>query len=250
MNKICDLLPLTVRTKWDEVFYQLDRLAKVNPFDSFNAFLYRERDIVDRHAEKQKEEKKSISHGTDSRFDTHDDRNSQSHHGEGSKKQKSESGSKFFKRAVLEHKKDTINHNTEECEVFKKYSLKEKLAALGEVRACFRCFENHQRKYCKAKEPCSTCSRTNHHSLMCRDDSDNDSKNEKKVKVIMKARMITKVNLIPMIVKLIGQVMMRVIVTTRQAILTLIVLILVVWLCMLLVPPRLLGQTYSEYIPG
>ena len=76
MNKICDLLPLTVRTKWDEVFYQRGQhhpLAKVNPFDSFNAFLYREREIVDRHAEKQKEEKKSVSHGTDS----HDDRNSQ-----------------------------------------------------------------------------------------------------------------------------------------------------------------------------
>ena len=180
VNKMCDLLPLTVRTKWDEVFYQLGPLAKVNPFDSFNAFLYRERDIVDRHAEKQKEEKKSVSHGTDS----HDDRNSQSHHGEGLKKKtKSEYESKFFKCAVLEHRKDNMKHNTEECEVFKKYSLKDKLSALSEVRACFRCFENHQRRYCKAKAPCSTCGRTNHHSLMCRDDSDNNSKNDNKAKI-------------------------------------------------------------------
>ena len=84
------------------MFYQLGPLAKVNPFDSFNAFLYRERDIVDRHAEKQKEEKKSVSHGTDS----HDDRNSQSHHGEGLKKKtKSEYESKFLNVQFLNTEK-------------------------------------------------------------------------------------------------------------------------------------------------
>ncbi len=68
---------------------------------------------------------------------------------------------------------------------------------------------------------------------MCRDDSDNNSKNDNKAKMDNDIKNDNKSNLIVMIAKLTGQVMTRVIVITRQAILRLIVFILVVWLYML-----------------
>ena len=90
----------------------------------------------------------------------------------------SEELNKFY--ACAYHCKDGIKHKTQDCSAFKKLDLNEKLTALKKVRACFKCFGNHARNSCKSSASCSLCGKSNHHTLMCRGNSETGSKGSKK----------------------------------------------------------------------
>jgi hypothetical protein len=77
-----------------------------------------------------------------------------------------QSPKKYFKCAFPAHRKDAINHTTEECKEFQKRTVKEKYELLKQVNACFRCFGNHQRRECPRKDHC-LCGSSQHHRSLC-----------------------------------------------------------------------------------
>ena len=80
-------------------------------------------------------------------------------------------GTKFYKCAYPEHRKDKINHTTSECKEFQKLPVSGKQGryeVLKQVNACFKCFGNHKKQDCPKKDPCPTCGSQSHHVLLCR----------------------------------------------------------------------------------
>ena len=176
VDVVNESLPPTVASDWNKVYHTLSPGDKIQPFNIFMMFLNNVRDTVRRLAEKQaplkrgeqKNEKKSNTNSTETK-ESKTEEQSGSHNGSGHGEERKKSDIKFFDCAI--HQKESIKHKTKDCDAFKKLSMDEKLSALKSVRACFRCFGNHHRKFCKAKDPCNVCGRLNHNSLLCKDTS-------------------------------------------------------------------------------
>jgi len=70
------------------------------------------------------------------------------------------------------------NHSTETCRKFSSLSNEDKYSLLKQHHACFRCLRKHPRSKCQG-EKCSQCKRNNHHTLLCRDNSNKNSTSHK-----------------------------------------------------------------------
>ena len=127
---------------------------KVHPFVSFMKFLEREREAVVRIAEVQPRRKKRNSFQV-----------------------KNQSSKKYHKCSYPPHRKDGINHITEDCKEFQKLPVKERCQLLKQVNACFRCFGNHQRRECPKQDHCS-CGNSQHHQLLCEQKSPTEKNND------------------------------------------------------------------------
>jgi len=166
VDHINKLLPRSIRTEWNRVYHRLPPESKVHPFSTFMSFLDGERKIVLRLIEKQPVDKRKLK--------------TETHYGESDKKGEDSQhhNNKYYPCAY--HCKDGIKHATKDCSAFKNLDVKDKLAALKKVRACFKCFGNHARIACKSSASCDTCGKSNHHTLMCRGKSDSSDHNSKK----------------------------------------------------------------------
>jgi hypothetical protein len=147
VDQITELLPNHLKVEWRRRYRDITPTEKVRPFVPFMKFLNTEREAVSRMAENQPKQRfKKTTH--------HVDRH-------GSKK--------FYKCAFPSHRKDNINHTTEQCKEFQKLPISGKngkYQLLKEINACFKCFGNHQRLNCTSKEQCN-CDSNRHHKLLC-----------------------------------------------------------------------------------
>ena len=162
VDSISDLMPGHSRIEWVRKYHDLSPAEKVHPFVPFMHFLEKEREAVTRLAEKQQprsrvETGKGSGHG---RGQTHQTEVTDS----------LKPGKKFFKCAYPSHRKDAVKHTTEECKEFQKLSVQGKQGkyeALKQVKACFKCFGDHNRMKCPSKQACSKCGSDKHHVLLC-----------------------------------------------------------------------------------
>lgn len=150
VDKICELLPPSVKMLWIRTYHQLPLHVKLKPLETFMGFLATERAAVARLAESSKK----ASHSSASNFAARND----------SKQQASQSK----KSACVVHRDETCKHKTTECKEFEKLSIDEKYQALRNVHACFKCFGFHRRDKCMSKRVCEHCKKSNHHSQLCR----------------------------------------------------------------------------------
>ena len=162
VDQITELLPNHLKVEWRRRYRDITPTEKVRPFVSFMKFLDTEREAVSRMAENQPRQRfKKTSH--------HADRH-------GSKK--------FYKCTFPSHRKDNINHTTEECKEFQKLPVggkNGKYQLLKEINACFKCFGNHQRQNCQSKEQCN-CDSNGHHKLLCEGKPKSDNPTGEEVK--------------------------------------------------------------------
>ena len=95
-----------------------------------------------------------------------------------------ESPKKYYKCAFPAHRKDNINHTTEECKEFQKLLISGKngkYQLLKEINACYKCLGNHLRQNCPSKVRCNSDS-THHHKMLCDAKPRSDYPSEEEVK--------------------------------------------------------------------
>ena len=161
VDDLTDLIRFSIQKEWLKTFNKLERDEKIHPFSSFMNFLMSERDVAIRLAErnsKKQEASKNASNSTMHTQSSTTDSTTES-------KSSSQYTSKFIKCAI--HKQST-SHSTSQCGEFKKLNLNQRLDALKQARACFKCLGPHLRTECKSKGKCSVCNLENHHFLLCR----------------------------------------------------------------------------------
>ena len=152
MEHICKLLPPSIKTVWSRMYCNLSPNDQLKPFIQFMLFLRGEKYTFQREADSDSSGTKTRTHGTTTKnSDTYE---------------RSNGSSKFCECAYHTH--NGVRHKTEECNAFMKLELKDKLAALKKINACFRCFQNHLRSKCERSDPCNVCGDIKHHSLMCK----------------------------------------------------------------------------------
>ena len=151
IDAICELLPSATKMVWIREYHTFSVEEKVRPLFKFLKFLTNERASVARLAENQKTKS---SRSTDTNVVSL------------GKSMQNNSN----KPSCVVHKGENVKHKTVDCSDFKALSLDEKYQALRDVHACFRCFGFHRRDQCKSKIKCNVCHRTNHHTLMCKQD--------------------------------------------------------------------------------
>lgn len=156
VDKICELLPGSVRMVWNRVYFQLEDRQKLHPLDTFMKFLQTERASVVRLADVQG---KRASHRTGSNFVSSTDSTPVA------------DSEKVTHSSCAVHRQAGVKHKTYDCKAFVKLSLSEKFEALRNAHACFRCFGSHRRDKCRAKVNCTICKKTNHQTLMCKQNS-------------------------------------------------------------------------------
>ena len=95
-----------------------------------------------------------------------------------------QSPQKYYKCAFPAHRKDNINHTTEECKEFQKLPISGKngkYQLLKEVNACYKCFGNHLRQNYPSNVRCN-CDSIHHHKMLCDAKPRSDYPNEEEVK--------------------------------------------------------------------
>ena len=156
VDKLCNKLPLTKKTEWQRVYYDLNSDTQLHPFPRFMQFLDRERGIVSRLVSTQEpaaKKKEVRSHYT-------------SDNQQGGNKNSNAQQRPKFPNCVLH---GDAKHTTEMCNDFKNLNpVEAKYDALRSVNACFRCFADHRRNRCRKRDPCENCGDSRHHTLMCR----------------------------------------------------------------------------------
>ena len=102
---ITELLPSHLKVEWRRNYRDMSSTEKVHPFIPFMKFLEGEREAVVRIAEVQPRRKKRNSFFT-----------------------KNQGSKKYYKCAFPSHRRDIINHTTEQCKEFHKLLVKERLS--------------------------------------------------------------------------------------------------------------------------
>ena len=148
VDRLCGLLPASLRRDWHRRYHTLEIAEQVQPFPSFMVFLAEERGIITRLVGSSPTSKRnsSVSHQTN--FDA-------------------DLSLEYSECAV--HGSGDVGHSTADCGVFQELSRSEKFEKLRSVKACFRCFGNHLRSNCQARDPCDICGKIGHHTLLCMD---------------------------------------------------------------------------------
>ena len=158
VDNLTDLLPTHLKVDWRRKYRDLSSAEKLQPFTPLMKFLERERSVVARLAENQHSKKRGNDNARGYSKTYHVERGAK--HGQRT----------YYKCAFPTHRKDTINHTTEQCKEFQKLSISGKdgrYELLKQVNACFKCFGNHRKLNCPKKLPCSSCGSDQHHSLLC-----------------------------------------------------------------------------------
>ena len=158
VDNLTDLLPTHLKGDWRRKYRDLSSAEKLQPFTPLMKFLERERSVVARLAENQHSKKRGNDNARGYSKTYHVERGAK--HGQRT----------YYKCAFPTHRKDTINHTTEQCKEFQKLSISGKdgrYELLKQVNACFKCFGNHRKLNCPKKRPCSSCGSDQHHSLLC-----------------------------------------------------------------------------------
>ena len=152
VDRLCNLLPVRIKEGWHEIHKGLgDHQTKMHPFTEFTMYLIQRRTAVSRLVDQEpvvRRSKEVFSHGTGVV-------------GNAPKQ-------KVKWKCVIHRDSELVAHVTENCKTFIALTRDEKYEALKEVHACFRCFENHNRRFCKFKKPCQKCGKIGHHTLLCR----------------------------------------------------------------------------------
>ncbi|CAB3984060.1 Hypothetical predicted protein [Paramuricea clavata] len=158
VDNLTDLLPTHLKVDWRRKDRDLSSAEKLQPFTPLMNFLDRERSVVARLAENQHSKKRGNDNVRGYSKTYHVERGAK--HGQRT----------YYKCAFPTHRKDTINHTTEQCKDFQKLSISGKngrYELLKQINACFKCFGNHRKLNCPKKLPCSSCGSDQHHSLLC-----------------------------------------------------------------------------------
>ncbi|CAB4032908.1 Hypothetical predicted protein, partial [Paramuricea clavata] len=158
VDNLTDLLPTHLKVDWRRKYRDSSSAEKLQPFTPLMKFLDRERSVVARLAENQHSKKRGNDNARGYSKTYHVERGAK--HGQRT----------YYKCAFPTHRKDTINHTTEQCKEFQKLSISGKdgrYELLKQVNACFKCFGNHRKLNCPKKLPCSSCGSDQHHSLLC-----------------------------------------------------------------------------------
>ena len=154
VDNLCNLLPVSVKEGWHERHLKLNAEEQLHPFAQFTEYLLEKRRAVSRLVDIQpvvSTRKKEVnSHGTRSQ-----------------EKQSPAAKKKVKWKCAVHKDSELVKHVTENCTQFMQMSRDEKYAALKSVHGCFRCFGDHPRGKCRYKEPCGSCGKTGHHTLMC-----------------------------------------------------------------------------------
>jgi len=59
-------------------------------------------------------------------------------------------------------------HPTEECKLFLSLNVTDRIKKVQKSRTRYRCFKDHQMKHCRSIYLCTICNRSNHNSLLCK----------------------------------------------------------------------------------
>lgn len=162
VDRVTELLPNHLKVEWRRRYRDITPAEKIRPFGSFMKFLDAEREAISRMAENQPK----------ARF-----KKTSYYAGKQSPK-------KYYKCAFPGHRKDNINHTTEECKEFQKLPISGKngkYQLLKEINACYKCFGNHLRQNCPSNVRCN-CDSTHHHKMLCDAKPRSDYPNEEEVK--------------------------------------------------------------------
>ena len=143
---ITDLLPSHQKVEWRRKYRDMKPVEKVHPCVPFMKYLDGEREAVAQIAEVQPNRKRKITYHA-----------------------RQQGSKRYYRCAYPSHRKDNINHTTEECKEFQKLPVSGKngkYELLKQINACFKCFGNHRRQDCPKKDGCSYGS-LKHHQLLC-----------------------------------------------------------------------------------
>ena len=162
VDRITELLPNHLKVEWRCRYRDTTPAEKIRPFVSFMKFLDAEREAISRMAENQPKARfKKTSYYV-----------------------VKQSPKKYYKCTFPAHRKDNINHTTEECKEFQKLPISGKngkYQLLKEINACYKCFGNHLRRNCPSNVRCN-CNSTHHHKMLCDAKPRSDYPNEEEVK--------------------------------------------------------------------
>ena len=153
VDRLSHLLPHAMHIDWMKKFRDLPEAEKIRPFAAFVRFLRSERAYLARLAESTVHYRKQNG--------SHDaKRPGAQKPSVGSHSATGQSPSVF---CVLHGN----NHNTKDCNIFKKLRPFDREKAVREKRACFRCFGRHMRRDCTATKLKCDCD-MDHHPMVCR----------------------------------------------------------------------------------
>ena len=144
--------PPLMRKDWAECYFHLDTDKQLTPFESFHNFLKDKLKINKQMADMQlfvKPKYKSNKAFPQSPKSFSTNVTGQKPQGQA--------------RCCIHG----VGHSTDVCRQFASLSVQDRRDRLQKAGLCFRCFGNHRRAKCKEDSPCSNCSRTTHHTLMC-----------------------------------------------------------------------------------
>ncbi|CAB4022649.1 Hypothetical predicted protein, partial [Paramuricea clavata] len=111
VDNLTDLLPTHLKVNWRRKYRDLSSAEKLQPFTPLMKFLDRERSVVARLAENQHSKKRGNDNARGYSKTFHVERGAK--HGQRT----------YYKCAFPTHRKDTINHTTEQCKEFQKLSI-------------------------------------------------------------------------------------------------------------------------------
>ena len=140
VDNINNLLPMNLKMEWNRLYNKLSMQERVQPFNTYMNFLEGERAAMIRvsgpSADLKRPRRAVVTYGQRDR-------------------------GKF---CVLHR---SAGHKTCECRNFAKLAIKDRYDLLRKEKACFKCFENHQRGEC-IEEDCRTCGKPHNTSLCTR----------------------------------------------------------------------------------
>ncbi|CAB4027430.1 Hypothetical predicted protein [Paramuricea clavata] len=111
VDNLTDLLPTHLKVDWRRKYRDLSSAEKLQQFTPLMKFLERERSVVARLAENQHSKKRGNDNARGYNKTYHVERGAK--HGQRT----------YYKCAFPTHRKDTINHTTEQCKEFQKLSI-------------------------------------------------------------------------------------------------------------------------------
>ncbi len=140
VDYINSLLPMNLKMEWNRIYTKLPIEEKIQPFSTYMNYLERERAAIIRVAGPNTENKRP-------------------------RRTTVTYGQREGNRSCLFH--NSAGHKTKECRNFARLTIKERYDLLRKEKACFKCFEHHQRGEC-FEEDCSTCGKPHNTSLCTR----------------------------------------------------------------------------------
>ena len=147
VDNLSVLLPEATKREWHRVYKDLPFEHKRFPFTPYVIFLRGERASISRLAEQQTSQ-------------THPRKK------EGSSHNVNVTNSKKRPKCAV-HGSERVNHNTENCYTFQRMSQDDKVKALKEASACYKCLSYHPRGQCSYNDVCNRCHLPGHKSVIC-----------------------------------------------------------------------------------